>query len=81
MKFTCTVNLSSEDLAALAEAEYKPSAFWSRGVLKREHAKPGLQDVCKFVREAVKEKLRGAYVSSGAARQGHLEAWHARGKK
>ncbi len=75
MKYTITINLSLEDLAALADCAYNPASFWRRGILHRTYAKPRPIDVRDFVKAAAKEKLRGAYIASGAARRDYLEAW------
>lgn len=77
MKYTIGLELSREDLAALAGCAYNPSSFWRNGILQRPNAKPTQKDVRKFVKDAIEEKLRGAYISTGSGRREILEQWKA----
>jgi len=75
MRYTITITLSQEDLAALANSGYKPyytrhaADFW---------APPTQQDVAHFVRDAIREELEHKYISSGAVRGEYLYQWKKR---
>ena len=72
MRYTVTINLSQEDLAALACQGYKP--FYSQRS-KNWWAKPTQRDVAEFVRDSVGDQLHKFYICSGAGRKDYLDEW------
>lgn len=68
MKYRVVINLSEEDLAALAHGCYNSPKNDGMG-------KPRQGDIQKFVEDAVKDRLQHLYVSIGAGRKKYIEHW------
>lgn len=69
MKYRVVINLSQEDLAALAHGGYNSPKNDGMG-------KPRQGDIQKFVEDSVKDRLHHLRVFSGAGRRKYIEFWN-----